>query len=50
MFGFPFFTSLIVIMALVVGFSFVINKGLASRAKKSMPIDGIESKEPNCHI
>lgn len=31
MFGLPFFTSLIVTVALVVGFSFTINRGIAKK-------------------
>lgn len=35
MFGFPFVTSLIVVMALVIVFSFVINKGIKINTKNS---------------
>ena len=34
MFGFPFVTSLIVVMVLVTVFSFVINTGISIHAKK----------------
>jgi len=35
MFGFPFVTSLIVVMGLVTAFSFIINKGIKLNSKDS---------------
>jgi preprotein translocase subunit YajC len=52
MFGFPFFTSLIVTVALVVGFSFVINKGTAKRRAQKQEASSQASKKSTketCH-
>lgn len=35
MFGFPFITSLIVVLAGVIGLSLIVNKGLAKRRQES---------------
>ncbi len=43
MFGFPFLTSLVVTVALVVAFSFVINKGV--QKKRDNSLDEIDSGE-----
>jgi preprotein translocase subunit YajC len=52
MFGFPFFTSLIVTVAMVVGFSFIINHGI--QKKKANNEDAMSNtsqgeKDTNCH-
>jgi len=52
MFGFPFFTSLIATIVLVVAISFVINKGIAKKKtqQESKIVNvGSEKTDPNCH-
>lgn len=43
MFGFPFFTSLIVVLAGVIGLSLIVNKGLAKHRSEKM---STESDKP----
>jgi flagellar biogenesis protein FliO len=52
MFGFPFITSLIATIALVVTLSFVINKGMQKKkaSKESDVLEsGIASTKSDCH-
>ena len=49
MFGFPFVTSLIVVMVLVTVFSLVINKGLSSRPKKGQLKNLTPMKKAHSH-
>ena len=52
MFGFPFFTSLIVTVAMVVGFSLVINHGVQKRKEKQDLTSASQSsdkKGADCH-
>jgi hypothetical protein len=45
MFGFPFVTSLIATMVLVVVFSLIINKGMASKVKKKAGLSFVNTKD-----
>ena len=52
MFGFPFFTSLIVTVAMVVGFSLIINHGIQKRKTKQEEAHSQASHEKtgsDCH-
>lgn len=44
MFGLPFFTSLIVTVAMVIGFSFVINHGIRKRKENITKQEGSSVK------
>jgi len=50
MFGFPFVTSVIVVMALVTAFSFIINKGIALTPKNSKQLSLSPKAKKNTHI
>ena len=51
MFGFPFVTSIIVVMLLVTIFSLILNRGFVGAARKGSPEKAHRSdrKHPNCH-
>ncbi len=52
MFGFPFFTSLIVTVAMVTGFSLIINHGIQKKKaerEEATSQAGTSEKDANCH-
>ncbi|MFT5716453.1 MAG: hypothetical protein ACI9T7_000629 [Oleiphilaceae bacterium] len=49
MFGFPFVTSLIVVIGLVTAFSFIINKGITLNSKNSKQANLSETVKKSVH-